>query len=458
MDEAISVSYVIDKLPPSWKYFKHTLKHKEEMALVELGSDLHFKESLKSTRYNDNKGKRKYQDNTKSNPSKKSKLTCWKYGKSGHLKRDCKDVKIGNKTNVSGISASGIGSNNHLKGTRDEIYDQHSYCSSVETGPKTFDEAMKSQDVSFWKEAINDEMDSIMGNNTRVLADLLLVDMTKEFLSSRFFIKDMREADVIIMSTPMDTSEKLMRNNVGKLSGYTSNPSTQHWQAIQRASKKQTCITSSTMESKFVALVAADKKLNDSKEINPIRRIHLSGYGVSRAFSDTINSRLKNEFQGAISYSLYSIQLKLNFSSKEEQPRSSTNPNSIEDIVWFMTRSSTKELLSPLENPERVLRSTRKLFDNPSLTELNPPEEDQLFEIEEHIEEEVTKIMAETMEQYMSKTREDYRSGVTRPTINQDTPFELKGQFLKELHDNTFSGSEQEDANEHIEKVLPNAL
>ncbi|GJX78951.1 zinc finger, CCHC-type containing protein [Tanacetum coccineum] len=41
-----------------------------------------------------------------------------------------------------------------------------------EDDPKTFDEAMKSQDVAFWKEAINDEMDSIMGNNTWVLADL----------------------------------------------------------------------------------------------------------------------------------------------------------------------------------------------------------------------------------------------------------------------------------------------
>ncbi|GKE90742.1 retrovirus-related pol polyprotein from transposon TNT 1-94 [Tanacetum coccineum] len=85
---------------------------------------------------------------------------------------------------------------------------------------------------------------------------------------------------------------------------------------------------------------------------------------------------------------------------------------------------------------------------------MNPPEDGQLSEIEEHIEEEVTEIMAETMEQYMSKTREDYGSGVTRPIINQDTPFELKGQFLKELHDNTFSGSKQEDVNEHIEKVL----
>nr|GEY00398.1 retrotransposon protein, putative, Ty1-copia subclass [Tanacetum cinerariifolium] len=43
---------------------------------------------------------------------------------------------------------------------------------------------------------------------------------------------------------------------VGKLSRYKSNPGTQHWKAIQRASKKQTCITGSTMKSEFVALAA----------------------------------------------------------------------------------------------------------------------------------------------------------------------------------------------------------
>ncbi|GJS31273.1 zinc finger, CCHC-type containing protein [Tanacetum coccineum] len=342
-----------------------------------------------------------------------------------------------------------------------------------EDDPKTFDEAIK------WKEAINDEMDSIMGNNTWVLADLppgckplgckwifkiklkvdgtikkfnarliiqgfkqksgieyfdtyalvaristirLLtamasihnliihqmdmktaflnddleeevymnqpqgfiilgnenkVDLTKEFLSSMFFMKDMGEADVILgirikhesngitisqshyiknvlkkfnyfdctpVSTSLDTSEKLMPNNgqtvsqleysrvigclmyamtcirpdiafaVGKLSRYTSNPGTQHWQVIQRvlkylkktmnyrltytgyplvlegytdaswisntednsstsgwvfllgggaiswAFKKQTCITGSTMESEFAALAAAGKE------------------------------------------------------------------------------------------------------------------------------------------------------------------------------------------------------
>ncbi|GJR85689.1 zinc finger, CCHC-type containing protein [Tanacetum coccineum] len=253
-----------------------------------------------------------------------------------------------------------------------------------------FDEVMKSQDVAFWKEAINDEMDSILDNNTWVLADLppdyfdtyapmaristirLLipmtsihnliihqmdvkttflngkldeeVDLTKEFLSSRFSMKDVGEANFILVSTPMDTSEKLMPNNgqvvsqleysrvigclmyvmtytrldiafaVGKLSRYTSNPSTQHWKVIQRvlkylkktmdysliytdyplvlegytdaswnsntednsstsgwvflfsggaiswASKKQTCITSLVLEYEFVALAATGKE------------------------------------------------------------------------------------------------------------------------------------------------------------------------------------------------------
>ncbi|GJT17437.1 zinc finger, CCHC-type containing protein [Tanacetum coccineum] len=177
-----------------------------------------------------------------------------------------------------------------IEGTRDEVSDQHSYYFNVEDDPKTFDEAMKSQDVAFWKEAINDEMDSIMGNNTWVLADLppgckplgckwinkrklkvdgtiekfkantirLLiamalfhnliihqmdvkttflngeldedvymnqpqdfilpdnenkVDLKKEFLSSRFSMKDIGEADVILVSAPMDTREKRMPHN-----------------------------------------------------------------------------------------------------------------------------------------------------------------------------------------------------------------------------------------------------
>ncbi|CAM8984832.1 unnamed protein product [Rhodiola kirilowii] len=48
MDDAISVSSIIDKLPPSWKNFKRTLKHKkEEMSLEELGGELCVEESIR---------------------------------------------------------------------------------------------------------------------------------------------------------------------------------------------------------------------------------------------------------------------------------------------------------------------------------------------------------------------------------------------------------------------------
>ncbi|GJU07321.1 hypothetical protein Tco_1123751 [Tanacetum coccineum] len=78
--------------------------------------------------------------------------------------------------------------------------------------PKTFDKAMKCQDVAFWKEAINNEINSIMGNNT-------WVDLTKEFLSSKFSMKNMKDVDVILVSTPMDISEKMIPNN-GQASTY----------------------------------------------------------------------------------------------------------------------------------------------------------------------------------------------------------------------------------------------
>ena len=42
----------------------------------------------------------------------------------------------------------------------------------VEDDPKTYKGAMSSRDVAFWKEAINDEMDSIMSNHTWKLFDL----------------------------------------------------------------------------------------------------------------------------------------------------------------------------------------------------------------------------------------------------------------------------------------------
>ncbi|GKD25228.1 hypothetical protein Tco_1231442 [Tanacetum coccineum] len=120
-------------------------------------------------------------------------------------------------------------------------------------------------------------------------------------------------------------------------------------------------------------------------------------------------------------------------------------------IPLCMTRSSIKELFPPLEDPKRELRSSRKLFKTPSLDESSSPKFDLFSDLKEHFEEKITEAMGETMEEYMCKTRGNYGSGVARPKIDDKAHFDLKGQFLKKLCDNTFSGSDQEDANEHIE-------
>ncbi|GJY89469.1 zinc finger, CCHC-type containing protein [Tanacetum coccineum] len=206
MNEAIQVSCIIDELLPSWKDFKHTLKHqKEELTLIELGSHM----------YNDNKGKRKHQD-TKYYPNKKSKVTCWKCGKPEQLKKDCKGGKIGKKASGSGTNSldddtawwvdSGAITDVHFKRMKDMskdalilafdmdtekwqlqdslIQSQKLWVKEIECifiGYAEYSKDFRTKDiggsivpeeVTEEKESINDEMDSIMGNNTCVLADL----------------------------------------------------------------------------------------------------------------------------------------------------------------------------------------------------------------------------------------------------------------------------------------------
>ncbi|GJX36582.1 hypothetical protein Tco_0248139 [Tanacetum coccineum] len=119
-----------------------------------------------------------------------------------------------------------------------------------------------------------------------------------------------------------------------------------------------------------------------------------------------------------------------------------------------MKRSLTKELFTPFKDPEREFQLSRKHFKTLSLDESRLPDFILFSDQEEYSEEEVAETMAETMEQYMSKNRDDYGLGVARPKIKDKDNFELKGQFLKELRTNNFSGSNHEDTNEHIEKVL----
>ncbi|KAK3038536.1 hypothetical protein RJ639_029336 [Escallonia herrerae] len=59
-----------------------------------------------------------------------------------------------------------------LEGDRDNVLKEIPMLLNVEDDPKTYSEAMASRDIAFWKEAVNDEMDSILCNNTWVLVEL----------------------------------------------------------------------------------------------------------------------------------------------------------------------------------------------------------------------------------------------------------------------------------------------
>ncbi|KAJ9566879.1 hypothetical protein OSB04_002845 [Centaurea solstitialis] len=59
-----------------------------------------------------------------------------------------------------------------VEGTQKKVTREVIFAINVEDDPKTFAEAMSSRDAHLWKEAINDEMDSILRNRTWELADL----------------------------------------------------------------------------------------------------------------------------------------------------------------------------------------------------------------------------------------------------------------------------------------------
>nr|GEZ00977.1 zinc finger, CCHC-type [Tanacetum cinerariifolium] len=268
-DESISVSSIIDKLPPFWKDFKHSLKNnKDELSLVKLGSHFRIEEILKAEESGKGNGKEivgsssiimiedgKNKNNNKNNKAKKRKndeKELWHQLGSKYMAEDASSKKffVSNFNNYKMVDsrsnrarvAKSFGSDFKLylvEGSRDHIGPQYSYCYSIEEDPRTFDEAMQSHQM----------------------------DKTKLFLSLSFSMKDMGEADVILVNTPLDLTIKLMPNTskdvdqleysraigclmyamtstrpyivyaVGKVSRYTSNPSTHHWHAIKRLFK-----------------------------------------------------------------------------------------------------------------------------------------------------------------------------------------------------------------------------
>ncbi|GKA76627.1 hypothetical protein Tco_0783088 [Tanacetum coccineum] len=60
------------------------------------------------------------------------------------------------------------------------------------------------------------------------------------------------------------------------------------------------------------------------------------------------------------------------------------------------------------------------------------------------------------MEQYLALSRENQASGVVKPEIGGNVNFEIKSQFMRELREDTFSGNKNEDAYDHVDRVLNN--
>ncbi|GJU29440.1 zinc finger, CCHC-type containing protein [Tanacetum coccineum] len=70
-----------------------------------------------------------------------------------------------------------------VEGSRDQVGSQYSYCFSIEEDPRTYNEAMQSRDASFWKEAIDDEIGSIMVV-CKIYVHTYLVSQTSTLITS----------------------------------------------------------------------------------------------------------------------------------------------------------------------------------------------------------------------------------------------------------------------------------
>ncbi|GKA10774.1 protein kinase-like domain, concanavalin A-like lectin/glucanase domain protein, partial [Tanacetum coccineum] len=58
------------------------------------------------------------------------------------------------------------------------------------------------------------------------------------------------------------------------------------------------------------------------------------------------------------------------------------------------------------------------------------------------------------MEQYLALTQGNQAPGVVKPEIGGNVNIEIKSQFMRELKEDTFFGNKNDDAHEHVERVL----
>ncbi|GKA38187.1 calmodulin-interacting protein 111 isoform X1 [Tanacetum coccineum] len=59
-----------------------------------------------------------------------------------------------------------------------------------------------------------------------------------------------------------------------------------------------------------------------------------------------------------------------------------------------------------------------------------------------------------TLEQYLAWVQDDIRPGVVKPKIGNGVEFEINSNFMRELRRKLFKGTDDEDAHEHVRRVL----
>ncbi|GKD93704.1 hypothetical protein Tco_1373541, partial [Tanacetum coccineum] len=59
-----------------------------------------------------------------------------------------------------------------------------------------------------------------------------------------------------------------------------------------------------------------------------------------------------------------------------------------------------------------------------------------------------------TIEQYLALIRDNIRPGVVKPEIGNDIEFEINSNFMRELRRKIFAGTDDDDAHEHVYRVL----
>nr|GEX41909.1 zinc finger, CCHC-type [Tanacetum cinerariifolium] len=223
-----SEDFTLDQIQKHLRIEEETRIHEKNLNGAS-SSKVNYVDSRKNNKGNDKKRKGTWISSNDNKKDKKplSEVVCYKCGEKGHIKRYCKNLKKKNQNsnkkdesdnaveqvNTTEITVmNGVAERKNkvlqdminaiaprrsesatqetnldpdfidsqafiilVKGdTENNVINKIPILQNVEDSPKTYKEAITSRNFAFWNEAIDDEMDSLVSNNTWKLSDLPL--------------------------------------------------------------------------------------------------------------------------------------------------------------------------------------------------------------------------------------------------------------------------------------------